>query len=449
MTTPLKVFVAMPGTMVGKHTNWTAAEAIKKHLYLAIGTMLESRLSRKVEVQVEKDRQKAGSIHFTMYSEAINADVYIADLTGANPNVYLELGVRWSMRDNVTILTSQHPSYVLFNAEGGYRYTLYGKDPSELEAAKEEVVNTIVNGLEDPDHVDSLVLQGRDLVVVSRSGQRRMEEQLEQLRRVRGDDLFNAAMQADRLSDRVTLLEKVLHPDVNPARADAHGEIGKAYWKMRDYTKAISHLDKATRLDPDSARWWRELGIAQSKHHDLHAAIRSLTEAVTKDPDDGDAHASLGGAYRRQARETGDRSLLQKARAAYQEAARINKNDSTYAQANIARLDIWLAEDDESRNKAIADFRKLHSLAVWVTAESPGQWALLDLAETWAFLGDTGKAVEAGLAGIDASDPAERASTADSALEPVRDTLAVGWLPDDISEALRALAVEYEKVSAT
>lgn len=444
MTTPLKVFVAMPGEMVGEYTTWTDAEAIKKHLYQAVGTMLKPRLNRDVHVQVEKDRQKAGSIHFTMYSEAINADVYIADLTGANANVYLELGVRWAMRDNVTILTSQHDSYVRFNAET-YRYAPYGKDPSELEEAKELIFNMIVNGLDDPEHVDSPVLQGRDLMVVSRSGQQRIEEQLEQLRQARGDDLFNAAMQSDSLNERVRLLAKVLHPDVNPARADAHGEIGKALWKMRDYTEAVSHLDKATRLDPRSARWWRELGIAQSKHHDLDAAIRSLTEAVTRDPNDGDAHASLGGAYRRQARATGDRKLLEKARTAYQEAARINKNDSTYAQANIARLDILLAEDDASRNKAIADFRKLHSLAMWVTAEAHDQWALLDLAETWAFLGDTGKAVEAGRAGIEASDPAERASTADSALEPVRDTLAVGWLPDDISAALRALASEYEK----
>jgi hypothetical protein len=32
-----------------------------------------------------------------MFREAVDADVYIADLSGANANVYLEPGVRWAL----------------------------------------------------------------------------------------------------------------------------------------------------------------------------------------------------------------------------------------------------------------------------------------------------------------------------------------------------------------
>lgn len=43
-----------------------------------------------------------------MFNEALQAPVYIVDLTGANANVYLELGVRWALRDRVTVLVCQN-----------------------------------------------------------------------------------------------------------------------------------------------------------------------------------------------------------------------------------------------------------------------------------------------------------------------------------------------------
>lgn len=51
------------------------------------------------------DEYRPGNIHQSMFEEALRAPVYIADLTGLNANVYLELGVRWAVRDNVTVLT--------------------------------------------------------------------------------------------------------------------------------------------------------------------------------------------------------------------------------------------------------------------------------------------------------------------------------------------------------
>lgn len=446
MPKPLTLFVAMPGTSLGEHATWTDPDEIKEHFYEPLALKLGEKLGREVELVIEKDKDALGVIYSSMYGEAMTAEVYIADLTGANPNVYLELGVRWALRDNVTVPVCQDLKHDAWFNVVANRAIQYGQKPSELGKAIQKIIAAIAKGLEQ-QHVDSPVRDRAELIALPRKEIDDMRARIAELEAAQGDGLFKAAMREPLLDDRVRLLEQVIQ--ASPARADAHGEIGIAYWEKGQYDKAVDHLTTATGHAPESARWWRELGTAQSRRGNLDAAIVSLTRAVTLDPNDGDAHAGLGGVYRRKARATGDRAALYSARTAYKEAARINKNENTYAKANVARLEVLLADDEDTAEKAFAEFRRLHTLARHLTDEEPTNWGLLDLAETWAFLGETEEAVKAGLAGLAASDPAARASTARTALEPVRDMIAVGWLTDEVVTALRALAVEYEKASAT
>lgn len=92
---PVRIFVAMPGTTMGEHATWRDIEEIKEEFLERIRLQLKRQLRRDVDLVIEKDRYEGGVIHDSMFAEALDADVYIADLTGANPNVYLELGVRW------------------------------------------------------------------------------------------------------------------------------------------------------------------------------------------------------------------------------------------------------------------------------------------------------------------------------------------------------------------
>lgn len=440
MTTPLKVFVAMPGTTLGEHANWSNIDEIREHLYDQLAALLEQELGRKVEVVVEKEKDTVGLIHNSMFAEAMDAEVYIADLTGANPNVYLELGVRWALRDHVTVPVCQSVEHdVKFNV-GANRVIPYGKNPGELRTALQKIVSAITKGLLQ-QKVDSPVRAGANIATVARTELDELRAQIAELTRARGNDLFNEAMSAPP-SQRVAKLRRVL--EINDTRADVHGELGKALRDAGDIPAAIAHLSHATKLDKENAEWWRALGIAQSRRGEYASAVDSLSEAVRLDPADADAYSSLGGAHRRIARDTGDSAELRKARDCYQRASEIRPGE-LYSLANVARLEVLLAGDPGARAAAVEKFSKLNPLAWWLTDDKDVDWEWLDLADTFAFRGDTEEALKALRKGL-AQFPADnRASTAKIAVETVQDMLDVGWLPESVAGSLRALVTEYEK----
>lgn len=435
---PMTIFVAMPGTTLGDRAKWTDFKRIKADLYDPIAAKLSALTQREVKVQIEKDRRASGPIHHTMFAEARDAEVYIADLTGANPNVYLELGVRWAVRDNVTVLVSQDQEDVEFNVKPN-RVVHYSNRYDELADAHEVILDMIMHGL-TTKNVDSPVRLGSDLTTVRRSELDELRSRIAELEHARGDDLFTEAMAAPH-KERVAKLRRVLA--VNDTRADVHGELGKALRNKGDTLGAIRHLGLATRLEPGTAEWWRELGIAQSRNEDLRDAVRSLTEAVRLDPADVNAYSGLGGAHRRIARATGDRAELRQARDAYLRASEIKEGD-LYALANTARLDVQLAETDDELEAAVESFRDLVPLADWKTKNPRADWEWLDLADALAFSGNPGAALTALREGLRRFEPEDRSTTARTAMEPVRDMLSSGMLPGPVTDALSRMVDEYQ-----
>jgi pimeloyl-ACP methyl ester carboxylesterase len=141
---PLRIFVAMPGTDMGPNASYRKPESVKANLLQPVVEKLQSRLKRPVELIIEKEKRVAGVIHESMFSEARDADVYIADLTGANPNVYLELGVRWALRDHTTVLIAQSTEDLRFNVAAS-RAILYC--PDHIIQATDDIVEAIEKGL--------------------------------------------------------------------------------------------------------------------------------------------------------------------------------------------------------------------------------------------------------------------------------------------------------------
>jgi hypothetical protein len=161
----LKCFVLMPSG-VGKEYHFNEPQA--NHVYDGIIVpgiaKAADLLGRKISLDREVDSTLPGAITRAIVTKIANSDIVIADITGRNPNVFLELGIRYSLAKRVTILMNEEAnemggsrSNVPFDIQN-YRYVRY--HPFIQEAAKELLSSTIVQAVGAPrDHSDSLVYE--------------------------------------------------------------------------------------------------------------------------------------------------------------------------------------------------------------------------------------------------------------------------------------------------
>jgi len=102
----------------------------------------------------EIDRMRSGSITDSLVRALVEADIVIVDITGRNPNVFLELGIRYALRNKVTILISQSGSLIPFDI-AGYRHIEYHRfRPRE---AVTRIAEFIKEGLGEHIQSDSVV----------------------------------------------------------------------------------------------------------------------------------------------------------------------------------------------------------------------------------------------------------------------------------------------------
>lgn len=434
---PLRIFVAMPGTTMGKNAKYKP-EDVKNNLLSQVVERLRPRLlGREVTLDIEMDKKRSEPIHASMFAEARDADVYIADLTGANPNVYLELGVRWALRDNVTVLISQSREDIKFNV-GANRIIFYA--PETIIKATEDIVAAIVDGLTN-NRLDSLVRLNSELVTIPRSRLEDLQSQISQLTTSRGEDLLRAAKTTEDLTRRISLLKQVI--DANPSSTEAWLELGKALRSGGDYPEAVDALQTAKRLAPECSVIYRELGVCYSKMKKSELAANSLREAVRLTPKDAEAWSNLGGALRRLGMQNApsayDRKSLEEAHDSYQSAHSINKYD-LYAGLNVARLDVLLSKwEPQRRDQAKEEFRKQISLCRYAVDDNPKDyWRRFDLADALLFSGEYEESGETLKSAIKAIPDDERIDTVSTVLGPMQD-----YLNADVLDS--ALRVEIEK----
>jgi tetratricopeptide (TPR) repeat protein len=352
----------MPGSDMGKDSAWNNPEQIKRRLYERVQELLQEQLEQPVELVIEKDKNRSGSIYSSMYSEAWTADVYLVDLTGANANVYLELGVRWAMSDGVTVLLAQDPSKLPFNVVAA-RAQHYSNDLDFLENSIGRIVGAIVEGLEAKarGETDSPVREGGRIQTITTLRLEELESELEQLRTEKGDDYIKMAATAETLAAKIDLLRRAVK--VNPFVAESRYQLGITLRTTgKDDPAAIEQLRKALEYSPEVAHYWRELGIALSKSGDPRQALHAYERSIALDPSDFDATSALGGAKRRiaLARAPGhvDWDLLRAAQTEYAKASKLKPRDS-YPLLNIARIDLLLSQvDTQHMDAAMARFRK-------------------------------------------------------------------------------------------
>jgi tetratricopeptide (TPR) repeat protein len=443
----IRIFVAMPFSTMGERAPWPEVPEIRRDLFDTVAQRLSDEFGRPTELVIEDEKTTSTPIHDSMFNEALDADVYIADLTNNNPNVFLELGVRWAARDGVTILVTQdadqHPR---FNV-GGNRIFHYGPKPGQLRAAISSIVAAASYGLRNADHVDSPVRRHRPAVPTTR---RELDDLHNEIDRLRGQQAEDLIEQARRSPDQaVELLTRAVERHPSPR---TYFELGLALRQTAkdevDYERAAAALRTATKMRSDFGPAWRELGITLSKGGQLAAAADAFQEAVRIDPNDHETWATLGGLFRRRARKGNgefDLNLLRQALDSYQRATALTNND-TYPRLNEARVRLLLSAENPADRPAVhAYFRRLERLTRFAAEETQIEadqdslkradlpWKLLDLADCLLLSGQGDEGIEVVQSAIDAIPPANRPSYLSSAIEPWEDFLLAGVL--DATEA--------------
>jgi tetratricopeptide (TPR) repeat protein len=449
----VRIFVAMPGSIMGRPDRWNDVDEIKRSLLEPAAERIGEQLGRKHELVIEQDKPTGVPIYDSMYSEAIRSDVYIADLTGANPNVYLELGVRWALRDGVTILIAQNiKEDVKFNVSG-VRAFQYGPKPTELSTAINKIVSAAVIGLQDPHQIDSLVRKGLSLVQLPRNELQDLKDEISRLKEAQGDDLVAAARKSAP-TQAIRLLRQAT--DLNPVSSHAHYELGVALRKAADYPGAIVELREAVKLRDDWGEAWRELAIALNKSEQLAEADQAFRRAVELNPKDDETWSTLGSLRRRLSRSpTGsfNWTVLREARDAYHHASQLRGND-TYSLLNEARIDLLLsAEEPATRPGVMSRLRRLEYLARFEAdsgkPDDEPWWKALDLTDTLLLTGRVDEGVAELRSAIELIDPSQREFSLTSYIAPLRDFLALKVLDNPVAAGVReAIDVSEQAIEA-
>lgn len=112
---------------------------------------------RRVTIERELGRYLPGSIPADIIKNLAEADFVIADITGRNPNVYLELGIRYSLRRRGTILMLKDGSGSLPFNVSHFRVVNYSYFPWKKLDGRENLEKTLKELIEPRPGIDSAI----------------------------------------------------------------------------------------------------------------------------------------------------------------------------------------------------------------------------------------------------------------------------------------------------
>ena len=162
----LSCYVLMPSGMGTEyHYNVPQADFVYNNIIVPAVREAERQLPRKIELSREVDNPLPGTITKGIVTATAKADIVIADITGRNPNVFLELGIRYALRKRTTILLNESTGTSITQSHAdvpfdvrSMRYIRY--NPFLNEDARQEITTTIVNAIRAPRaYSDSLVFE--------------------------------------------------------------------------------------------------------------------------------------------------------------------------------------------------------------------------------------------------------------------------------------------------
>lgn len=145
---------------------------VKEGIFQPENNVIE--IGKSYEVQLEITRQRdvsdTGNITLDIVENIARSHITIVDLTGKNPNVFLELGIRYALQRNGTILISQNTDDIPFNVSN-YQTINYSPFYKGIEEAIIKLRNVVAGTMRNLSRIqkptDSLVFTALDDLAVS------------------------------------------------------------------------------------------------------------------------------------------------------------------------------------------------------------------------------------------------------------------------------------------
>ena len=317
----------------------------------------------------------SGSISQEMFEYLEYSRMALADITGLNPNVFYELGVRHRARQAGTAIFRQLLAKIPFDINQIKAFP-YEYEPADHARDSAALITRVVTESLEQNRMDSPVQLA---LLVQRHEHSFIEDDLR--------DAENALRVGDR-AKAIAAYTKAAAED--PGNNLVHLRRGLLLKDLGNWEEALDAFNQAVATAPGYAEAHREKGIAENKL--FHRAGRpagmpdglaALGKAVELNPDDYDAFASLGGALKRAGK-------LTEALAAYDRATEVSHGHS-YPLLNAITLAARLkgALDIDAKRKFLLG-RAEKSLRAQVASEPPYDppWSFFDLAQVRLFAGD-------------------------------------------------------------
>jgi tetratricopeptide (TPR) repeat protein len=335
-----------------------------------------------------------GDISQEMFEYLEYARFAIADISGLNPNVFYELGVRHRAHDAGTAVFRQVGLPIPFDINSIKAFD-YEYQPVENAAKSRELITRVLTESLQYNRLDSPV-------------QRALLAQRARAATPEGsslDDLLLAAENAirnQRWADAIDAYRKATH--IDPGNCRLRLRLGLFLKDRGQWEEALKEFDASIDAEPTYGDGWREKGIAENKLFVTRGrpagaanGEESLRKAVTLNAADYDAWASLGGVIKREADNLDKTGQSEQAMAEYKRAYDIYRRATDVSEGNSYPLLNEMKLACRIEGKVPNDVRiKLRLpkaerfLKAQVADQPPSNapWSFFDLSEVKLYSGD-------------------------------------------------------------
>jgi tetratricopeptide (TPR) repeat protein len=350
----------------------------------------------------------SGDISQEMFEYLEYSRVALTDISGLNPNVLYELGVRHRARVSGTVIFRQPAAKIPFDISQIKAFP-YEYEPEDHAKESRDLIARVLTESLEQNKIDSPV-------------QRALAVQREQRSFIESDlrDAENAIRVGDK-AGAIVAFRKALAAD--PGNNLVCLRTGLLLKDQGKWAEALEQFNRAIAIAPTYEEAWREKGIAENKLYQkagrpagMPNGLDALRKAVALNAQDYDAHASLGGALKREGQ-------IAEALAEYQRAVDVSGGHS-YPLLNAIKLEAQLKgklELDAKRKFQIN--RAERSLRAQVATDPPYDppWSFFDLAEIRLYSGDKASFLDTAAKGAEHAGHGWQVTTFADSLSALRD----------------------------